>query len=270
MVDVGQPAASGRRAALLDEVVEVADLLPDLIDDLPQSRLEAVRPVLRARALRLRRGRWAADVDTAMIADGIGFLVVEGAVMRCVAAAHRTGGELLGPGDVLRPSVDPLLPPFSAYWRAVVDTKLAVLDARFARASASVPEVTGALVASATRRAGMVGRQLVIAQSQSVETRILATLRQLADRWGVMTAKGIVLPQFLSHGTLALLLGARRPSVTSAMVRLSARGAVSRRPDGRWLLLATDDDHAEPVRALPSRSAPAQPRGDAASDVGVA
>jgi CRP-like cAMP-binding protein len=81
-----------------------------------------------------------------------------------------------------------------------------------------------------------VARQLVIVQSQSVETRILVTLNYLADRWGVMTRDGIVLPDFLSHGTLALLLGARRPSVTSAMVRLSGRGEVERRRDGRWLI----------------------------------
>ena len=114
--------------------------------------------------------------------------------------------------------------------------KLAILDGRVTRAAALVPELVPALIASMTRRSGSLSRQLVIVQSQSVEVRILVTLNYLAERWGVMTRDGIVLPEFLSHGTLALLLGARRPSVTSAMVRLSGRGEVERRPDGRWLL----------------------------------
>jgi CRP-like cAMP-binding protein len=272
MVDGGQPAVSGRHGALLEEVVEVADLLPDLIDTLPGERLDVVRRGLRARTLRIRRGRWAADVDADLVEDGIGFLIAEGAVMRCVSAAHRTAGELLGPGDLLRPAQDPGEPPFASYWRAVVDTRVAVLDARFARAASAVPEVTGALVASVTRRAGTVGRQLVIVQSQSVEVRIVATLRHLAERWGIMTGEGIVLPEFLSHSTLALLLGARRPSVTSAMVRLAARGAVRRRADGRWLLPAGAEDAEEPVGELriPRRSAHGHNGHNGAADLGAA
>jgi DNA-binding IclR family transcriptional regulator len=35
---------------------------------------------------------------------------------------------------------------------------------------------------------------------------------------------------------LAELVGARRPTVSSAMTDLARRGAVTRRPDGSWLL----------------------------------
>ena len=227
----------------MDGAVAVADLLPELLDTLPPDRLNLARERLRARVLRIRRGRWAAPTDAGHVHGGIGFLVVEGALLRCVAAAHRTSGELLGPGDVLRPAQDPTIdPPFNTYWRAVADTSLALLDARFAASAAAFPEVAGALVASVTRRAGVVGRQLVIVQSQSVETRIISTLEHLAERWGIVTPEGLVLPEFLSHGTLALLLGARRPSVTSAMVRLAAAGRLERREDGRWLLPASAAD----------------------------
>jgi CRP-like cAMP-binding protein len=188
--------------------------------------------------------------------------------MRCVTAAHRTSGELLGPGDVVRPHQDPCDdPPFSVFWRAATEVRMAILDDRFTRAAAGVPELTGALIANVTRRASTVGRQLVIAQSQSVETRILSTLRHLADRWGVVTPEGLVLPEFLSHGTLALLLGARRPSVTSAMVRLSARGALRRRDDGRWLLLGGMEEDVGDVRPLRSVPSPAPVDGDEAAGV---
>jgi hypothetical protein len=222
-----------------DEVVDVVDELGELEEILPSDRLGAARRALRARSMVLRKGRWDAAADTGLIAGGIGFLVVEGALIRCVSAVHRTSGELLGPGDLLRPDpradVDEEL-PFGCYWRAISDVRLALLDARFARNAAYVPEALGALVACAARRTDALSRQLVIVQSQAVENRILVTLDYLADRWGIVTGEGVVLPAFLSHGTLALLLGARRPSVTSAMVRLAAAGQVLRREDGRWLL----------------------------------
>ncbi len=235
-----------RRGVLMDEAVDVVDALPELHDALPRERRALARQTLRARTMLLRRGRWDAMLDTPCIEGGAGFLILEGALVRCVTAAHRTSGELLGPGDLMRPDHDPYDedPLFTSYYRPVSEVRLAVLDARFTRAAALVPELTPALVAAMTRRAGAVARQLVIVQSQSVEARILTTLGYLAERWGVVTVDGVVLPEFLSHGTLALLLGARRPSVTSAMVRLDARGEVQRRADGRWLLGRETTEHA--------------------------
>ena len=255
----------GRRAQPLGEVVDVLDVLPDLHDQLGAERLDAARRGLRARSLLIRRGRWDGAQDAPHVRGGLGFLVLDGALMRCVIAAHRTSGELLGPGDLLQPGHDPEgTPPFTVYWRAVADTKVAILDERFTLAAAAVPELTGALVANVTRRATTVARQLVIAQAQSVEVRILSTLRHLADRWGVVSTEGVLLPEFLSHGTLALLLGARRPSVTSAMVRLTARGALRRREDGRWLLIGGLDTGHE-VRPLRPLTPPAEkPNGDEA------
>jgi len=227
-----------RRGVLVDEAVDVVEALPELHDALPLERRVAARRTLRARVMHLRRGRWDAEADAALVEDGAGFLILDGALIRCVTAAHRTSGELLGPGDILRPSHDPFSDDdqFSHYYRAISDVRLAVIDGRVTRAASLVPELVPALVTNMTRRSGSLSRQLVIVQSQSVETRILVTLNYLAERWGIMTRDGIVLPEFLSHGTLALLLGARRPSVTSAMVRLSARGEVERQPDGRWLV----------------------------------
>jgi CRP/FNR family transcriptional regulator, cyclic AMP receptor protein len=46
-----------------------------------------------------------------------------------------------------------------------------------------------------------------------------------------------VVPIRLTHETLSLLVGARRPSVTTALTALSnAGGIVERRPDGEWVL----------------------------------
>ncbi len=227
-----------RRGVLLETSVDVVEALPELHDALSLERRVAARRTLRARVMELRRGRWDSKHDAELIRDGAGFLVLNGALIRCVSAAHRTAGELLGPGDILRPTHDPFSydEQFGTYYRTISDVRLALIDGRVTRAAALVPELVPALITSMTRRSGGLSRQLVIVQSQSVETRILVTLNYLAERWGVMTRSGIMLPEFLSHGTLALLLGARRPSVTSAMVRLSARGEVQRCADGRWLI----------------------------------
>src|SRR3954451_1659091 len=137
-----------RRGLVQDDVVDVVDGLPDLLDLIPSERLGAARRALRARSMIVRKGRWDAEHDAALTAGGIGFLVLDGALVRCVSAAHRTSGELLGPGDLLRPSQDSLPePPFGVFWRAVPETRLAPMDARFARSAAAVPELTGALAA---------------------------------------------------------------------------------------------------------------------------
>ena len=58
----------------------------------------------------------------------------------------------------------------------------------------------------------------------------------------------------LSHRTLAGMVGARRPSVTTGLGQLMARGAIERRSDGEWLLRARPRTH-EPAAAR-------RPRGE--------
>jgi CRP-like cAMP-binding protein len=77
---------------------------------------------------------------------------------------------------------------------------------------------------------------LAIAHHQRVEERLLLTLWHLADRWGRVSPDGIVVPLPLPHQRLADLVGAHRPSVTTAMGELVRAGRLSRRDDGVWLL----------------------------------
>ena len=51
-----------------------------------------------------------------------------------------------------------------------------------------------------------------------------------------MTGEGVLLPLRLTHQILAQLIGARRPSVTTAVGELTSAGLASRRPDGSWVL----------------------------------
>ena len=117
-------------------------------------------------------------------------------------------------------------------------------------AAHSWPEVLSALIDRAGRRAERLAIMQAICHLTRVEDRLLAALWTLAERWGRVVPGGVLVPLRLPHRTLAGMVGARRPSVTTALGHLMARGELSRRPDGGWLLV----------------KAPPEQRSDADSD----
>jgi hypothetical protein len=58
----------------------------------------------------------------------------------------------------------------------------------------------------------------------------------LAERWGRVTPEGVIVPLRLTHETLARLVGAQRPSVTTAIRQLEQEDHLRRTPDRLWLL----------------------------------
>jgi Crp-like helix-turn-helix domain len=82
----------------------------------------------------------------------------------------------------------------------------------------------------------------------------LLVLRHLADRWGVVTAEGTVLPLPFSHDLLAQLAGARRSTVTLAVGALEREGAIRRLEDGCWLLTRVAERRVQATsKTVPSR-----------------
>lgn len=75
-----------------------------------------------------------------------------------------------------------------------------------------------------------------ISQLNGVERRVLAVFWHLAERWGHVSPDGIVVPLCLPHRVVAQLVGARRPTVSTALGRLMRQGRNSRRDDGGWVL----------------------------------
>jgi CRP/FNR family transcriptional regulator, cyclic AMP receptor protein len=65
---------------------------------------------------------------------------------------------------------------------------------------------------------------------------LLTLFWHLAERWGRVTPDGVLLPLTLSHRMLGQLVGARRPTVSTALGALTRAGEVSRALDGTWLL----------------------------------
>jgi CRP-like cAMP-binding protein len=229
---LSQPVAQG---------IRVLDADPDLGVNLPPDRFEQARQALVARTEGIARGQWRPDPTvTPEASGGIGMLIVEGILVRRLSLGHRSCAELLGPGDLLRPAQDgdaEATAPFSVSFRVIEPLMLAHLDTRFALRTARFPELTGELVARTMERSRVLARMLAVAQLPRVDTRLLIALWHLSERWGTVRPEGRVLPGFLSHELLGWIIGARRPSVTTALGQLSARELVKRQADGTWLLL---------------------------------
>lgn len=229
---LSQPVAQG---------IRVLDADPDLGSNLQPDRFEQARQALVARTEGISRGPWQPDLESGPEHNGgIGSLISEGIAVRRLSLGHRSCAELLGPGDLLRPSQDgnsEATAPFAVSWRVIEPLMVAQLDARFALRCSRFPELTGELVARTMERSRILARMLAVAQLPRVDTRLLIALWHLSERWGTVRPEGRVLPGFLSHELLGWIIGARRPSVTTALGQLSGRELVRRQPDGTWLLL---------------------------------
>jgi CRP-like cAMP-binding protein len=106
--------------------------------------------------------------------------------------------------------------------------------------------VLEALMARTMRRSRVLALRLVVNQLVRLEDRLMITMWGLAERFGRVTPDGVILPLELTHSTLARLVGARRPSVTSALGVLSREGFVERTEHG-WLLHGSPSDVLEPL-----------------------
>lgn len=225
---------------------------PQLAAALDPSEFAVAAQHLAAAELRVPRGSWTPDHPLGSHPGDLGFLVLDGLMVRETLIGRHTTGELLGTGDVLRPwdhAEDASGAPVEAAnaWRVLQPTRLAVLDARFAALCGRLPSLTSELMSRTLRRSRLLSVSLALSAMPRLDARLLALLWHLADRWGSVGPDGTVVPLRLTHATLAQLVGAQRPSVTSALRTLERRGLVRRIPDG-WLLLG--DPPGDVERAL--------------------
>ena len=168
-----------------------------------------------------------------------GLLVVNGLLLREVRLLGTSSAELLGQGDILRPwDIDGELNlpvPADICWTALEPVAVAVLDANFVRRVAPWPEVLSGLARRAVIRAKSMALNDAITNLKRVEVRLLVLFWHLADRWGRVGPDTISVPLPLTHDTLAKLVGAARPSVTTALGSLSDRELLHRH-SGVWRL----------------------------------
>lgn len=237
-------APSGNRPEMVTGPVEVLASDPDLADGLEGPRRSQAQTRLLADTAIALAGEWEPQETAARVRSGMGLLVVEGLLVRRVGRVGRFGTELLGPGDLLRPwqhDGEDVMLPFEVSFRVIEHTTFALLDLRFAARAAEYPEVTSALAGRAMQRARTLALYLAIAHYPKTDRRLLLLFWQLAERWGRVTPDGILIRLRLTHQLLADLIAARRPSVSSALGKLSRDGLILHREDG-WLLCAGPPD----------------------------
>lgn len=236
-------AGAGRRLLELDS--DLGQLLTD-------ERRAAAERELRVRVTTFPIGEW----DGGRLADAdpshIGLLIAEGVLAREVVLEDTVSTELLGPGDIVRPwhlEGPPQLLAVTIRWNALTSVRLGLIDRRVAAALVRYPEITAVIVDRMSERAQRLTITQAISQLNRVDRRLLALFWHLAERWGRVSRDGIAVPLVLSHRLIGELVGARRPTVSTALAELARDGQLVRRDDGTWLLTG------EPVDVPPDATA---------------
>ncbi len=221
-----------------------------------EALLQAVTPVLR-----VDPGPWEGSLPGVEDpSDHLGLLVVEGMLIRTVLLGSQARSEVITQGDLIRPwdhEAETGSTPFEARWTAVESTRLAVLDPGFLKWSCRWPQLMSTLLGRTIRRSQSLALQLAITDMRRVDERLLLLLWHLADRCGRVRADGVLVPLHVTHETLAELVGAQRPTVTSALQKLIRSGQLKRLPDKTWLLTPSaariferpESEPQSPVRA---------------------
>jgi hypothetical protein len=221
------------------DAIRLLEADPDLAGLLTGSRRQEAERELVVRVHKLGVGVWDVSRLEGAGADHVGLLLLDGVIAREVIVADHVSAELLGPGDLLRPwqpaSKADLL-PVEVLWSVLSPSSFAVLDRRFAGELARWPEVTAALFERLSERSLRLATTQAISQLTRVDRRLKALLWHLAERWGRVSGDGVIVPLALTHRILGQLVGARRPTVSTALGELAERGELVRRVDGSWVL----------------------------------
>ena len=237
--------ASSGTVRLVDEDPQLFETLP------PRARRDAsARAVVPA--MQLRPGPWDGRVpDADDPTRHLGLLVLEGTMIRNVRVARQPRSELVGKGDLARPWEHDgagASMPFVADWRVLEPARLAILDDRFLATTCRWPPVVAAILGRAVRRSHGLALQLAISDVRHIKPRLLLLFWHLADRWGHVGRDGVTIPLRLTHEVIAQLVGAQRPTVSTALQALSREGLLIRRANRTWLLdprSAHGGDHGE-------------------------
>jgi CRP/FNR family transcriptional regulator, cyclic AMP receptor protein len=244
-----------------DRPVRVLDADPDLGIDLDPNELAAATAELVAPLVQIEWARNPGRWGPAEPRGHLGLLLVDGVMLREVQQLGAFSAEVLGPGDLLRPwDVDlgfTLPEPADVQWTVLAPASVAVLGEQFLARAARRPSVLGRLAGRSVSRAHALALHDALTNLKHVETRLLVQFWHLAERWGRVRPGSISIAVPLTHEMLAKLVGATRPSVTTALGRLAARGLLTRDAGGVWLLHPDARHAVEPLPVQPDTRLPA-------------
>ena len=214
--------------------VRLLDIDPDLGAALTTEAFKAARHDLVVGIQCIAGPDWRPDCRPRE-AGHLGFLMTSGMMVREMRIGRGRGIELLTAGDLLRPSQEDSASFVTARWRILERIELAELDQRLATALGRFPPLVDALLGRVMERSRSQAAYAAIESVRGLDEKLLTLFWHLAERHGTRTEQGVSIPLPLTHQILADLVGARRPSVSLTLKRLSDDGLVIRTGDG-WLL----------------------------------
>ena len=180
--------------------------------------------------------------------------LLDGVVAREVIVADHVSAELLGPGDLLRPWQTPESSLLPVDVRVVCPLALVVRGPRpplrgraraLARGHRRALRPPQRALAAARHHPGDLAAH---ARRPAAEGALLAPRRALGPRLR-RRRRG---PLALTHRILGQLVGARRPTVSTALGELAERGELTRRVDGSWVLRGSPPARPPSAAAAPS------------------
>jgi CRP/FNR family transcriptional regulator, cyclic AMP receptor protein len=216
-------------------VVQLLECDSRLAEGLSAEERAVAAGSLPVQAATLKRGEWDPGAGPPE-PEQLGYLVCGGVLVRRVEIGRGRGIELLGRGDLLRPWQEDASSFCRASWEIMEPTTLVVLGPPVARALARWPAIASNLVARGVNRSRASTAAAAISSIVGLEERLLILLWHLAERWGEPAKEGIRIPIGLPHRLLAELVGARRPSVTTALTNLQEEGRLISVANGCWML----------------------------------
>ena len=208
---------------------------PDLARGLAPDIVRTLSPHLVADVMELPVGDWRPSRSEPQ-AGHLGYLLLDGLMLRRTAINEARSGELIAGGDLIRPWLEDPISFSEVEWRVMEPARLAVLDRRIGIRLCTRPELSAALLDRLTLRTRSLAIHAATENVRGLEDRLIALFWHLAERWGRREEDAVVVPILLTHETLSLLVGARRPSVTTALGALAGRSELERRENGEWVL----------------------------------
>lgn len=228
--------------------IRVLEVDEELGQEVPGPQRESAVRAALADVLTLEPAPWDPGAHGLPAA---GFLVLEGCITRRVSVlGQELAVDFFADGDLVRPAEEqPLLSVASGTsWVVLERARLAVLDAEFLLSVQPWPQIVAGLLRRQERRADWLAHVLAVSHLPRVQLRVLVLFWLFADRWGRRRGTEVAVPVPLTHANIARLIGAQRPTVTSAIHQLIQAGRIAPAGNGRWLL------NGEPPEAIRSLS----------------
>lgn len=260
--------ASGQRGVPPHQQIRLIDLDPDFVRFIPADERDQARAV-RLPTIDLPRGDLDPREKLVPLGGWYG-LLVEGMINRTVRIGDQLALRVLGPAALV-PAFDGAVSEIFAtsQWSVAADGRMAVIGEEFLGAARRWPRLYTNLLSRIAEQTEQLVTQLALCQLPRVEDRLLAMLWLLTESWGKVTSAGTVLPLHFTHEALGAMVGARRSTVTLALVKLTERGAVVQR-DGGWLLVEPPPQSLGELRLTePPRLLDLGPTGWAADEEAV-